>query len=395
MTSQTGDVTSEGGQTCLVVAFDLPPRPNAGARRIGRLVTAAIRAFPGRVTVLAPRNSAPIDGSRALRFRAPIPRSSQSPVLRLLQEVMIGIDATVRLSLMRPDLLLISSPLFVPTLIVTWMCRRLGIRYVVDVRDPYPGVYVAADLIRPDGLVAWLLTRLVLRMYEGAALVTAATRGLASGVRCLSPDSRVVALRNGYSELATASHPAAGRFTLACHGNFGAFQDVALLADVTHLVLQRREDVDALIIGRGPGRAQLEAVLAPQVAEGRVRILSEVPHDEMRRLLSGAHLGLSLRKDDEVSRDSFPVRVTDYLSLGLPVIITPPSEAGRVAHRIGVGRQFDNCEAREIVRYVLDLAEEGDEYQTIRSRVEVWRPYFAQSNTMRRADDLIRWAAQS
>ena len=138
---------------------------------------------------------------------------------------------------------------------------------------------------------------------------------------------------------------------VACHGNFGAFQDVDLLIELAQRVLSGDERIELLIIGRGPGRLKIEEALRSFVVAGRVDIRAEVGHEEMRRLLSAADLGLSLRRNDAVSRHSFPVRVTDYLSLGLPVVVTPLSEAGGVAERIGVGHEFPNSDPSRIARH--------------------------------------------
>ena len=72
------------------------------------------------------------------------------------------------------------------------------------------------------------------------------------------------------------------------------------------------------------------------------------------------HVGLCLRMDDDVSRDAFPVKVWEYLGLGMPSIVTPHCEAGEFLERHSCGIQFPAGDVDAIVSAVLRFESEHD-----------------------------------
>jgi hypothetical protein len=106
--------------------------------------------------------------------------------------------------------------------------------------------------------------------------------------------------------------------------------------------------------------------------------------DEVLGVLRNVHLGLSLRGPDSVSRHSFPVRITDYLELGVPVLVTPESEAGRLVNRLGLGYCCDHDDVPSMVSFVRQMAQRGDAYRVAREKVVQWRGCFSRRRSMRR-----------
>jgi len=371
----------------LVVAFDLPPTPNAGAQRLYHLVKSVRAAGEGAVHVLTPPGGQVPSGAVAVPFAAPIPQSQQGPVGRLAVEARLGTTLVSQLRRGRYDRVVISSPLFIPTLMILAWCRFARIPYLLDIRDPYPAVYVEAGLIRRGGAVERLLQRAARAMYRGARLVTTATKGLAEEVRQRVPEQDVRARRNGHGGRAPSfgsSDSGRGRFRVACHGNFGAFQDQGLILEMVDRVLSKGDAVRFLFVGRGPGLDGIARARSERGWGDRVTVRPPATPVRLWEVLQGTHVGLSIRGDDGISRRAFPVRITDYLELGVPVVVIPHSEAGRIVDRLDLGRTFSSREIEAASDFICSLAGSPARYRSFRQRAQRWSPFFSRGQTLRR-----------
>jgi glycosyltransferase involved in cell wall biosynthesis len=66
-----------------------------------------------------------------------------------------------------------------------------------------------------------------------------------------------------------------------------------------------------------------------------------------------------LRKNDEISKDAFPVKIWEYLGLGIPSIVTPRCEAGDFLEANECGFQLESGHTRELVDKILELKEDS------------------------------------
>jgi glycosyltransferase involved in cell wall biosynthesis len=376
----------------LLVAFDLPPAPNAGAQRLAHIVGEAAGEFGSGLLLIGPPDSKPPSDIDWQPIAAPLPQATQGPLGRLVRELGVGLHLRRLVRQGSTGGVVISSPLFIPTLMMTIELRRLRIPYLLDVRDPYPLVYVEAGLLRRDGLVHRRMLRAVRAMYLGAQLVTCATKGLAAEVRTTAPGATVRTMRNGhggsYRSQANPSNPE--WFTIGCHGNFGAFQETEVLIAIVEGVLRTVPKARFTFVGRGRGRDLMAKRLCSWMEQGRVDVLGPVPPDDLGAAIAEFDLGLSVRSEDEISRRAFPVRVTDYLAQGIPVLVAPSSEAGRIVERLGLGGTFATDDVPGMVRFVGEFSQRGRSYEAARARVGSWRPAFARSRTMRHFRESLR-----
>jgi len=104
------------------------------------------------------------------------------------------------------------------------------------------------------------------------------------------------------------------------------------------------------VIGDGSQKSDLEALASGLGLLGRVRFVGWVPHEEMRELLSGAHVFALLA--DDTFHDGLPNVVMEAMSLGRPCILSPlPAASEVVEHgvngyilaRVDAPGEFVNC----------------------------------------------------
>lgn len=277
--------------------------------------------------------------------------NSEKILTRIFGEVRIGWVAARRMFRKDggADFVIISMPAYLAGIVMSAMARWHRTPYALEVRDVYPQVYAEAGLIRRDSLVYRLFSYLSRVAYERAQCVIVATRGLERVVRADAPLADVHAVYNGFpAEFLLRRAVKNERFTVCFHGVMGFFQDIETLIRVA-VELQRHE-VDVLVIGYGRQETLLRAEAPPNLTfRGRL------PFDRTIAEIEKCHLGLCLRKDDGISKDAFPVKVWEYLGLGIPSIVTPRCEAGDFLEAHGCGFQLDPGRITDLVQKICHL----------------------------------------
>ncbi len=281
------------------------------------------------------------------------------------------------------DLILVSTPSYLAALVICARARWRGVAYVLDVRDIYPQAYAQAQLITDGGRLFRFFAARSKAMYRGAQRIITATQGLAREVASVAPDARVDCIYNGFpSSLSRRSAIKHDRFTACFHGVLGFFQDVDTLIEVPRRVQPHGIDIVAI----GYGRKE-DALRSAQLAN--LRFQGRLSFDETMNQIERCHVGLCLRMDDAVSRDAFPVKVWEYLGLGIPSIVTPRCEAGEFLEHHGCGIQMPAGNADTIVAALLRLKTQPDEIDAMSVRCKAATERFTRERLGVEAASLI------
>jgi glycosyltransferase involved in cell wall biosynthesis len=346
----------------------MPPYSGAAALRGASILGALAKILDDREIVVEAfttiPGSAPLPGVAVHSIGVPEVENASRLVLRIVGELRMG-RAAARAMFgdgRRCDLAVISSPGYLAALMIAAAARRRGIPYVVELRDVYPQVYAEAGLLRRDSLLYRFFARRTRRLYEGARAVIAATRGLARTVAEDAPDATVHHVYNGFpSGLTTRWATPHERFTVCFHGVMGFFQDIETLVEVARRL--QPHDVDMVVVGYGRKDCLLADASLPNL-----RFLGRQPFERTIAEIERCHLGLCLRKDEEISRDAFPVKVWEYLGLGLPSLVTPVCEAGDFIEAHDCGHQLPAGDIGGIVDAILALKNDRSRLRAMSER---------------------------
>jgi glycosyltransferase involved in cell wall biosynthesis len=271
--------------------------------------------------------------------------------VRILGEAITGLLISLRMlsPKSRCNFLLVSSPMFLCALAITRVARWLRVPYALDLRDPYPDVYVESGLIRSGSCLWRFLERANKRMCCNAVIVLTAMDSLKKQVERNYYLGNVHGVYNGFpAEFLSRESSKHSRFTVVFHGNLGVFQDIETLIRIARKLSS--EQIDIVVIGAGK-KAQVLSRGAPD----NLRFLGNLSFDATIREVERCHVGLSLRRDDGVSRNVFPVKVWEYFGLSIPSIITPPSEAGDFIRLRGCGLVFKAGDVEGIAHAITGL----------------------------------------
>ena len=280
------------------------------------------------VTVVSPggqgaRSEERLDGVDIMRYRTARERPGVAgQVLETACGIIGTTRAVARLRRRGPiDVLHVANP--PDTLFpLAWWLRRSGTRFVYDQHDPTPELLAAKLGHRP--LLDRILRHLERRSYEAADVVLVSNnscRRLALERSGHAPD-RVITVRLGPRAIETIAESPSDVPVVAYAGVMGVQDTVDVLIEAFAAVLRRRPGSARLeLIGRGDAVPMLKQRVEELGIGPAVSWAGWLPRAEMRRRLSRATVGVSPDVDNPNTRVSTMIKVSEYLSLGLPAVV--------------------------------------------------------------------------
>ena len=215
--------------------------------------------------------------------------------------------------------------------------------YVLEVRDVYPESLESAKIIK-NSLIARGLRAFSKRMYDRSKGIIVPTNG-AKEIISRYVEKRISVVYNGF-EVPELEQEKFEKFTVVFHGTLGEFQDIEGLMLLSRALAAY--DIPVHVIGSGTKAHLLED------AEN----LDYFGHLSAKQTLdhvSRCHLGISLRTNDEVSEHAFPVKVWEYIGMRIPVIVSPPCEAGKFIVQNKLGFEVEFRDIQTLIQNILEI----------------------------------------
>ncbi|MDA7836962.1 glycosyltransferase family 4 protein [Salibacteraceae bacterium] len=309
--------------------------------------------------VLTSKKSKNVSGYITSTLLMPIGTNKDQVIVRLLKELIFGTEMFFRVLLNRSDVYFITSPPFTVALAAVCACALKNKPFVFDVRDEYPEVYFSEGLISSESFIGKTLKRIEAWIYGKSAVTTTVTNRIVKKLihKIGENDDKIKLLRNGYADNITIqTNPKDKPFVILFHGNMGKFQKPELICDVAEMCAKNNLDVQFRIYGWGN---QSQVILDREKIISNLKHMGELDHKEMPNVISKASLGISFQGGSDISRNSFPSKVMEFIGSGIPVIVTPVSEAGDFVVEKKVGYQFEPDQVYEIYLKIKELVENG------------------------------------
>lgn len=341
------------------------PDNNAAAVRASYLLKAFKAKVPSIELVVLTGTSSPasLEGVGFVSLTGQKSYKKISSFNRALKELKQGFSALfvfARIS-RSSDFIYISSPSYLASLVL--ICYSILTRkpFVFEVRDIYPEAFVYAGLIKEKSLIYKFFIFLSRIAYKYAELNVPATEGIKKMIEQSVLEAKNITCFNGFpASFLGVNNIKFERFTLVFHGTLGSFQDIEMLCELSRR-LEDFQDVDVFIIGHGP-KSELVERLARY--SQNIKFFGSLNYKETIDVVSKCHIGLSLRLDDPLSSNSFPVKIWEYIGLAIPSIITPwGSEAGRFLELNCCGVQVKGGDVDSIIDTVAMLKSDAEYYK--------------------------------
>lgn len=210
----------------------------------------------------------------------------------------------------KPDVIMASSPSFFCVFSAWLLARRYGARFVFEVRDLWPAIFVQMGILK-EGFVYRVLEMLEMFLYRRADAIVTVTRSFARQIaaRGIRQD-KFTTVFNGVSDAdyaAALSPRQTGETTklraqlglspltkvVLYIGNHGEAQALTQVVDAARLLV-KRSDVAFVFVGQGADKEKLQAY-----ARGvpNVQFLPSVRHEETWTYYAMADINLVCLKN--------------------------------------------------------------------------------------------------
>lgn len=210
----------------------------------------------------------------------------------------------------KPDIIIASSPSFFCVISAWLLARRMGAKFIFEVRDLWPAIFVQMGILR-EGFIYHTLEWLEMFLYKRADAIVTVTRSFARQIagRGIKKD-KFATIFNGVSDAdyAAALAPRQSGETTKLRaqlglspltkvvlyiGNHGEAQALGQIIDAARLLV-KRSDVAFLFVGQGADKEKLQAY-----AKGvpNVQFLPAVKHAETWTYYAMADINLVCLKN--------------------------------------------------------------------------------------------------
>ena len=269
----------------------------------------------------------------------------------------------------KPDVIGATSPQFFCALGGYALARRLGVPFVLEVRDLWPDSILAVGAMR-DSLAIRALEWLEKFLYEKSDHIVVVTHAFKEHIvrKGIDPE-KVSIVQNGADLDAFESDrpdPDAAQAFLRENGMEGKFVaayigtiGMAHRADILLEAAQRCPDPDIVFAVMGTG-AEREALAARAAALNlpNFRLLDKQPRAVAQGFLAAADVSVVHLRDTPVFRTVLPSKIFDAMMLERPIVLGVQGEARQLVEESGGGLCIPSEDADALVAAVRQLKDD-------------------------------------
>lgn len=262
------------------------------------------------------------------------------------------------------DVLIASSPPFLPHVSAAGLSRMRGIPLVLEIRDLWPDYMVQLGMLNNRGarVALFALERRLLREADHVVVVTESFRKriIAKGVR---PD-RIDVIANGV-DLADyhagkdqpplpALNKAPGEFLVGYLGTFGKGQGLEYVVRAAGIVGKAERGIRFVLAGDGPELPLVKEEIK-KLGVANVALHPPIPRNETRAFYNNCDACLVPLAPVPIFSETIPSKIFEVMACERPLIASVSGEAAAIVEGSGGGVRTEPGDAEGLANAILSV----------------------------------------
>ena len=244
----------------------------------------------------------------------------------------------------RPDVVVVSSPTFFAIGSAWLIARTKRARFVVEVRDLWPAIFVQLGVLTNRYTIA-VLERLELAAYRAADAVVVVTDGFRDHIAKRGiPESKIVTIRNGvdldrFSPVSEVDSKT--RFRLGASdsdvlvlyiGAHGISQGITSIVEAAAQLVDT--NIHIALVGEGADKQRVLDRVS-ELGTSNVTCLPGVPRDQVAAVLAASDICLVPLRDVPLFSAFIPSKIFEILAAGRPIVGAVRGEPAAILQEAG------------------------------------------------------------
>lgn len=259
--------------------------------------------------------------------------------------------------------------------------RLAGARVILDIHDLVPEFYASKFKVNERSLIFRLLL-VVERLsiaYSDHVIIsnhlwqTKLTQRSVRPAKCTAiinyPDTSIFSRR-------PRTTAASDSFLMCYPGTLNQHQGVDVAIRALMLLRDKAPDVKFLIIGDGPDREKLNAIVKQERLEDRVTIQGFVPMEAVAETMATVDLGVVPKRSDSFGNEAFSTKIMEFMAMGVPVVVSN-TRIDEFYFNETLIQFFESGNAEDLAAKILDLVHDPAKRDVLRTNA---RRFVEQNN---------------
>lgn len=318
-----------------------------------------------------------LDGIRVVRVKTYI-TANEGFVKRILDYMSFMVMGFIAgLFQKKPDVIVATSPQFFCAC-AGWALSAVRRKpFVFELRDIWPASITAVGAMK-DSKAIRLLEKIEMFLYQRADAIVSVTHAFKQELIERGVDgSKIEVVLNGVdlskyepqqkdAELAK-QYGLEDKFVAGYIGTHGMAHGLEHLVDVAER-LQNNDDIRVVFAGGGAARQKV-VDLVEQKQLKNVVLIDRQPKEMMSRLWSLCDVSLVPLINSDLFKTVIPSKIFECMGMGIPTIMSvPEGEATAIIRETNSGVVVDSESVEQITAAILNLHEDHELYQQVRTR---------------------------
>jgi glycosyltransferase involved in cell wall biosynthesis len=156
-----------------------------------------------------------------------------------------------------------------------------------------------------------------------------------------------------------------GEFVLCYPGTLNHHQGVDLLVTALSRLREKAPQIKLLVIGDGPDREKLKAMVTEYHLEDRVNISGFVPAEEVAETMANSDLGVVPKRSDSFGNEAFSTKIMEFMAMGVPVLASK-TRIDQYYFNDCLVHFFQSGDEEDLAAQILELANDPTKCRVIR-----------------------------